>query len=60
MQQLKANTMNKIYLVQVIERATAKVVKEIACETINRAVKVADGIEINLNQDDYRTYIREL
>jgi hypothetical protein len=43
------------YAVKVIESKSGEVVKVILCDSINKADKVGDGVNINLNHDKYHT-----
>ena len=47
-----------MYTVLVIERETADVVKEIKCGSENKANKIADGININLDHEKLFTTVR--
>lgn len=47
------------YIVQIIEHRTEKVIKEIECPTERKAEKIDDGVNINLNHENYYTKIRK-
>lgn len=46
---------NNNYLVQVIDKETEEVIHEVQCKSYRGAERVQDGIEINLDQENYYT-----
>ena len=47
------------FYVQVKEADTAKVVKELGPMSVSKAIKVADGIDINLSDDFYTEVVEK-
>lgn len=45
------------HYVQIIEKATKKVIKQIECHSERLAESVNRGVRINLNHEDYNTKV---
>jgi hypothetical protein len=43
--------------VQIIEKKTKKVIQQIECHNLRRAINVERGVRINMNHEDYTTKI---
>ncbi len=44
--------------VEIIERKTQKIIQSIPCVSVEQALKVERGLEINMNRKKYRTHIK--
>ena len=47
------------YEVQIIRSTTGEVVEILKCSSRSKADKVDDGVNINLNHEEYHTVIKE-